>query len=178
MQPPPVTDTNNLSVLDHLRCPLCFDILDQPLELICNAFICAKCLKAWLVESADVQCPCCYNHKPLAPSHFKAASNLVLDLLGDVVVHCVLCSRDMKASSYQGHTCELPPTQEEMRSAAQILRRAASLSPEQPVVKICVYTCIYKTALGYTLCYLFSCITALDICTSYQWAKSHNILLH
>lgn len=119
MQPPPVSDTNNLSVLDHLRCPLCFDILDQPLELICNAFICAKCLKAWLVESADVQCPCCYNHKPLAPSHFKAASNLVLDLLGDVVVHCVLCSRDMKASSYQGHTCELPPTQEEMRSARQ-----------------------------------------------------------
>lgn len=80
------------------------------------------------------------------------------------MVHCVLCSRDMKASSYQGHTCELPPTQEEMRSAAQILRRAASLSPEQPVVKICtggavhVYTCIYITALGYTLCVGDACL--------------------
>eukprot|EP00731_Ephydatia_muelleri_P026210 Em0018g310a len=136
-QPPSVSDNNNLPVLDHLRCPLCFEILDQPLELSCNSIVCAKCLKAWLVESAKVECPCCFNHdhEPLAPSHIKTAPTLVLNLLNDVVVHCSLCSRDMKASGYQGHICELSPTQEEMRSASLILQRAASLSPEQPVLK-------------------------------------------
>eukprot|EP00731_Ephydatia_muelleri_P032352 Em0023g859a len=136
-QPPSVSDNNNLPVLDHLRCPLCFEILDQPLELSCNSIVCAKCLKAWLVESAKVECPCCFNHdhEPLAPSHIKTAPTLVLNLLNDVVIHCSLCSRDMKASGYQGHICELSPTQEEMRSASLILQRAASLSPEQPVLK-------------------------------------------
>ena len=73
MQPPPVSNTNNLSVLDHLRCPLCFEILDQPLELICNSIVCAKCLKAWLVQSAKVECPCCFKHVPLELSHIKPA---------------------------------------------------------------------------------------------------------
>eukprot|EP00731_Ephydatia_muelleri_P020662 Em0013g389a len=136
-QAPSVSDNNNLSVLDHLRCPLCFEILDQPLELSCNSIVCAKCLKAWLVESAKVECPCCFNHdhEPLAPSRIKTAPTLVLNLLNDVMVHCSLCFRDMKASGYQGHICELSPTQEEMRSASLILQRAASLSPEQPVLK-------------------------------------------
>ena len=58
----------------------------------------------------------------------------------------------MKASGYQGHTCEFPPTQEEMRSAALIIRRAASLSPEQPIVKFSTggaVKCAHKTALGH-----------------------------
>ena len=174
-QPPSVSDNNNLPVLDHLRCPLCFEILDQPLESSCNSIVCAKCLKAWLVESAKVVCPCCFNHdhEPLAPSHIKTAPTLVLNLLNDVVIHCSLCSRDMKASGYQGHICELSPTQEEMRSASLILQRAASLSPEQPILLEEQLSCKlnYKT-------FMYSFNTATNICACYQWAKSHNILLH
>eukprot|EP00731_Ephydatia_muelleri_P028949 Em0020g593a len=101
--------------------PLCCEILDQPLELMYSAIVCAKCLNAWLVVSVDVQCPCCFNREPLASSYIKTTPTLVLNLLSDVVVHCVLCSRDQKASGYKGHTYEFPPTRAEMRSVALIL---------------------------------------------------------
>ena len=56
-------DTNhcfvdNLSVLQHLKCPLCLEVLNQPLKLSCKALVCAKCIKQWIAVSVDVQCPC------------------------------------------------------------------------------------------------------------------------
>ena len=59
------------------------------------------------IVSVDVPCPCCFNREPLAPSHIKGRI--------PVSFHCL---------------------QEHMRNAALFLQKAASLSPELPVVKL------------------------------------------
>ena len=40
-----VTDDNLLVLQDRLKCSLCFEVLNQPLELPCKALVCAKCIK-------------------------------------------------------------------------------------------------------------------------------------
>ena len=85
-----VTD-DNLLVLQDLRCSLCFEVLNQPLELPCKARVCAKCIKQWIVVSADVKCPCCFDTAPL---HLNPAPTLVVNILCDVLIHCSL---------FQGH---------------------------------------------------------------------------
>ena len=122
---------DNLSVLKDLKCPLCLEVVNQPLELPCRALVCAKCMKQWIVVSADVQCPCCYDPAPL---HLNPAPTLVLNILGDVLIHCAVCSRDIKARSFDDHQCTPAPTEEEMVAAAGVLRRMSSTSPENPVL--------------------------------------------
>ena len=102
--PPPVTSSehsyprpplakDNLSVLDQLECPVCLDILTQPMELPCKAMACAQCIIHWVGTTGSVHCPCCYSCEPM---HIKPASNLVLLMLKDVLVHCTICIRDMR----------------------------------------------------------------------------------
>ena len=47
---------------------------------------------------------------------------------GDVVVHCVSCSRDMRAGAYEEHECVLTLAASEERAAAGLLKRAISTS--------------------------------------------------
>ena len=47
---------DNLLVLQDLKCSLCLEVLNQPLELPCKALECTKCIKQLIVVSADVQC--------------------------------------------------------------------------------------------------------------------------
>ena len=101
---------DNLSVLQDLKCSLCLEVLNQPLELPCKALVCAKCIKQWIVVSADVQCPCCYDKAPL---HLNPAPTLVLNILGDVLIHFAACSRDIKARSFDDHQCTPSPTEED-----------------------------------------------------------------
>eukprot|EP00731_Ephydatia_muelleri_P011283 Em0006g177a len=123
---------DNLSVLQQLKCPLCLEVVKQPLELPCKALVCAKCIRQWIVVSADVQCPCCYDTAPLL---LNPAPTLVLNILGDVLVHCAVCSRDIRAKSFDDHQCTPSPTEEEVIAAAGVLRRRSSTSPENPVLK-------------------------------------------
>ena len=109
-------------------CSLCLDVLNQPLELPYKALVCAKCIKQWIVVSADVQCPCCS-----ASLHLNPAPTLVLNILGDVLIHCAACSRDIKARSFDDHQCTPSRTEEEMMAAADVLRCLPSTSPENPV---------------------------------------------
>ncbi len=51
---------------DHataLACPLCLEVLDQPVELACDALACASCCCKWIEMSGGVTCPCYYRHK-------------------------------------------------------------------------------------------------------------------
>ena len=134
---------DNLLVLQDLKCSLCLEVLNQPLELPCKALVCAKCIKQWIVVSADIQCPCCYDTEPL---HLNPAPTLVLNILGDVLIHCAACSRDIKARSFDDHQCTPSPTEEEMITAADVLRRMSSTSPENPVLqcptrgRVCTHT--------------------------------------
>ena len=55
---------------------LCLEVLNQPLHSV----------------SAEVQCPCCYDTAQL---HHNSASTLVLNILGNILIHCAACSRDI-----------------------------------------------------------------------------------
>ena len=124
-----------------------FSVLNQPLELPCKALVCAKCIKQWIVVSVDVQCPCCYDTAPL---HLNPAPTLVLNILGDVLIHCAVCSRDIKVRSFDDHQCTPSPTEEEVIAAADVLTRMSSTSPQNPVLqcpargRVCTHTHTYS----------------------------------
>ena len=83
---------------DHLECPVYLDILTQPMELPC----CAQCIIHWVRTTGSVHCPCCCSCEAM---HIKPVSNLVILMLKDVLVHCTICTRDMRAGIYEHHEC-------------------------------------------------------------------------
>ena len=103
--PKPPLATDNLSCLNKLECPLGCEILSQPIELPCSVLACAECIIAWLKISGTVLCPCCYSDIPMAPASLRPASDIIISLLHDILVHCTSCGRDMRAGAYVGHQC-------------------------------------------------------------------------
>ena len=74
-----------LSAIKELQCPICFGVLQQPIQLLCDWFVFATCLIEW-VHLAAAHCPCCYTTLPLECAHIKPASKMVQLLLHDVMV--------------------------------------------------------------------------------------------
>ena len=97
------------------------------MELPCKAMACTQCIIHWVATTGSVHCPYCYS------MHIKPASNLVLLLLKDVLVHCTMCTRDMRAGMYEHHECTPSLTHEEQRSAAKLIKR---ISPEKGVFRL------------------------------------------
>ena len=44
-------------------CPLCLEVLDQPIELACSNLVCAICCTKWIERSGTVSCLCCSCHQ-------------------------------------------------------------------------------------------------------------------
>ena len=86
--------------------------------------------------STTLQCPCCSSDAHLVPSHIRPAPDLILVLLNDILVLCVKCNREMKAHSYEGHECASCLTASEERTAAGILKRTVSTSPDKSIIKL------------------------------------------
>ena len=82
-------------------------------QLPCSAPVCTKCIVEWVAATGAENCPCC-SDGPLLSSQIRPASNLILLLLADILVHCVSCSRDVKADAYEVHkwTPSLTPVEE------------------------------------------------------------------
>ncbi|KAL5463678.1 hypothetical protein EMCRGX_G032597 [Ephydatia muelleri] len=133
---PPLASVNNQLMLKELKCAVCSNILSQPLELLCGALVCAKCLQEWIAASGAVNCPCCSEGGPLVSSHVRPAPGVILLLLSDVLVHCTDCSRDVKAGDYEGHECVPSLTPEEEKQAAGLLKRAISTSPDKGIIQL------------------------------------------
>ena len=102
----PVASHNSSSVLSQLKCQLCSNLLTQPLELPCSALVCTKCIVEWVAATGAENCSCCSDDNPLLSSRIRPASNLILLLLADILVHCVSCSRDVKADAHEGLTSQ------------------------------------------------------------------------
>ena len=90
--------------------------LCQPLELPCRALVCTMCTVQLFraFNCNDVKCPCCYSETPVIPSELKPAPPLVQALLSNVMVHCITCTRDMRACEYNTHECSVSPTRTEV----------------------------------------------------------------
>ena len=52
---PPLATTQMLSAVDELMCPICLDVLGQPIQLPCDRLVCATCLIGWIHLSATSQ---------------------------------------------------------------------------------------------------------------------------
>ena len=152
-----IANTQTLSAIDHLRCPICTDILSQPVELPCRAVLCAACIIRWLTLSASTRCPCCHSETPLDPAHINPASSLILELLQDIIVSCSHCKVEMKAGMLDQHQCSPQletVAREELQTTASVIQQLLSQSPENvvelPTKETVSRTCTYTHSLSLT----------------------------
>ncbi|KAL5489429.1 hypothetical protein EMCRGX_G018520 [Ephydatia muelleri] len=61
---------------------------------------------------------------------------MILLLLADILVHCVSCSRDVKADAYEAHKCTPSLTPNEEREAVVLLKKAISTSTEKGIIHL------------------------------------------
>lgn len=126
---PSLANTQLLSAISELNCPICLSVLRQPIQLPCDRLVCAHCLTEWIHLRGSV-CPCCYNTIPLECTQLKPASIMVQLLLHDVMVSCASCKRNVKAIDYDTHTCTDEVNKEEMQLVHTIVHRMIDASKE------------------------------------------------
>ena len=94
------THINELS--STLTCPICLQVLNQPVELACGALMCADCCCRWLQVSDRLDCPCCYGHQ-LSEDNIMSPTPIVLDLLSTMKLRCFNCGRVTTRKEYAAH---------------------------------------------------------------------------
>ena len=76
--------------LEDLMCGLCQNIVDQPIKTPCRKLVCSVCVTSLLRS-------CCLNHFPypycsvvheITETSFPEATNIVMNVLGDLLVKC------------------------------------------------------------------------------------------
>ena len=85
-----------------LVCVVCMDVLQSPVELPCNQYICASCCINSVRVSASTQCPCCYDCN-LAENMPRKPPHVVCELLAGLLLECSECHTSVQANSYQAH---------------------------------------------------------------------------
>ena len=85
-----------------LLCPLCLEVLDQPIELACSNLVCGNCCCKWIERSGTLSCPCCYYHQ-LDDLTMYLLSTVVQDLLGTLKLSCTKCHKTTTAAQYRLH---------------------------------------------------------------------------
>ena len=76
----------------NLLCPICCDILNQPIELACGSLVCALCCCRWIELSSKTSCPGCYTHE-LDNLTISLPSAVVYELLGALKLVCSTCNQ-------------------------------------------------------------------------------------
>ena len=146
---PSVSTKQILSMVDAVMCPICLDMLHQPIELPCRAYVCSSCLKEWIRVTVRLKCPCCYSVTSLQPAELKQPPELIIRLLGDVMVHCTSCGTDVAARTYNTHHCH-QHNKPQLMIAAEVVHELLQNSS----------TCTIQLPTGgavsaYTQCYNF-----------------------
>ena len=97
MPPPPVT-------LADLVCPVCTDVVDQPVETICGHMFCNQCMCKWLHTSDRPSCPCCPTFL-LVKSDVKPVTRIVQSILSNLEIRCdkERCAAIVQYTSYGKH---------------------------------------------------------------------------
>ena len=126
---PPLANTQLLSAISELNCPICLSVLRRPIQLPCERLVCARCLTEWIHLRGSF-CPCCYDTSPLECTQLKPASRMVQLLLNDVMVSCASCKRNVRAADYDTHTCTDEVNKEEMQLVHTVVHRMLDASKE------------------------------------------------
>ena len=126
---PLLATTQVLSAMDELICPICLDVLRQPIQLPCDRLVFATCLIEWIHLNATY-CPCCHSTTPLTSKNLKPAVQIIQLLLYDVMVCCRSCDRSIKAIEYDSHRCTESVTRQEMQLVSKVVHKMLDASKE------------------------------------------------
>ncbi len=143
-----------------LECPICYDIVNRPVEMPCGKLACTDCVVEWVLVASGIPCPCCFDDTPLDQSCFHPPPTVILKLLSSLVVICEKCGERVRAATHRDHLgseCRLhtlvqprasqspplitldavisqlldaPPLETEMKAASNIIRRTLLHSQE------------------------------------------------
>lgn len=98
---------------DELRCPICDNVLENPMQGIeCEHLFCKECILQWLKSS--LFCP--LDHKQLLPSQLQQPPNIILKLLNNLKIKCNYygfgCSTKLKLGDLNEHNeiCAFNPS--------------------------------------------------------------------
>lgn len=86
-----------------LLCPICKEVLDQPIQSACEHNFCLKCAQAWLAHSGHfTKCPVC----SIRISHFTKASRLLSNIISSLLVACAKCKCPFALDRLKHHQSE------------------------------------------------------------------------
>ena len=159
-----------------LICPVCFQVLDKPVETTCQHYFCVECLKGVINSGQGGTWAVC--KEKVGP--IKIPTRMVLKLIAEQQVICKKCDQTMHYEHSSSHVCsnDTAPVPEQPSAMAapldptqtlqQVLKdaQAGNFSPE--VEKICTAyvrsriknapdgkTVLFKTGGKVTLCFEF-----------------------
>ncbi len=91
------------SVTEKLVCSICLDVVQTPVNLLCDNTVCALCCCKHIQHRYSLQCPCCNRHT-LSSETISTPSPLFLSLLSESIVVCYRkCGNMMKLQDYTAH---------------------------------------------------------------------------
>ena len=81
--------SSNLQLSD-IQCAICHNVVDRPVTTPCGKLLCGECISSRIreLDADEMQCPSCSNMHSITPTTFVPASDLILKVLGELLLHC------------------------------------------------------------------------------------------
>ena len=93
------------TVKEDFYCPVCKDVLCQPVETVCEHYFCGGCLKDVMLNSGiPFNCPVCKTQLNAA-EQTKRPSRMVLTLIAELKVKCADCGGEFSYEGQNNHFC-------------------------------------------------------------------------
>ena len=101
--PPRIRYFDKDAISEHLVCPICQEIFNYPIALLCGHVFCDGCIREWLKQQRN--CPECRQSADMRNSHKDLIAHKFLD---SVPVYCSYlgCSWIGRMDALQGHMSE------------------------------------------------------------------------
>ena len=77
--------TKQNSIVEDLKCSICLDILEEPVQVPCEHTFCKMCIQNWL-DQGNRSCP--VDRKDLSSDSFKPPTRITKQLLDKLTVRC------------------------------------------------------------------------------------------
>ena len=151
----------NTSTTTVPLCPVCTEVLDQPLQLECGSILCLNCVRNWILSHPHScpPCPCCYNTTQLDTTHIMPPPPLVMSVLEGILIYCGTgCGKVVRLGEYKDHLNEkckthycidsptidevlsrpitTPATPAEMRVAEHLVKKIIDSSESKDIIQI------------------------------------------
>ena len=146
------------SNLSELKCALCDDLVNQPVELSsCRKLACSECLAQKIEATESLNCPVCSQNHLENFTTIREASSLVLNVLKELPIKCQSCSSQVSLGEYTAHlrsscnqhTAEVitvedvlmrpmdsPLQPAEQQLQASLARRSMATSPDDSILRV------------------------------------------